>query len=71
MGFVSRHASAVLVLMFISLIALPGCANSKTSSPPQKVVQQAEELPPPSATPDPGPTLSPTALPGVLPGNLL
>jgi outer membrane protein assembly factor BamB len=71
-GFASRHASALLTpVILISLIALAGCSNSKASSPPQKVAQQAEELPPPSATPDPGPTLSPTALPGVLPGNLL
>ena len=53
------------------LIALTGCSNSKTSSQPQKVAQQAEELPPPSATPEPGPTLSPGAIPGELPGNLL
>jgi outer membrane protein assembly factor BamB len=53
------------------LLTVSGCSNSKTSAPPQKLAQQAEELPPPSASAAPGPTLSPTALPGVLPGNLL
>jgi outer membrane protein assembly factor BamB len=56
--------------LIVSLM-IAGCTNSKTPSTPQKLAQQAEELPPPSATPEPGPTLSPTALPGVLPGNLL
>ena len=69
---VSRRLPALLApLIITSLMTVPGCSNSKTSSPPQKVAQQAEELPPPSAAPDPGPTLSPTALPGVLPGMLL
>ena len=58
-------------LLVVSLIALNACASSKTSLPPQKVVQQAEELPLPSTSPDPAPSVSPTALPGVLPGNLL
>ena len=53
----------------MSLLIVPACSNASAS--PQKVAQQAEELPPASATPDPGPTLSPTALPGGLPGNLL
>ena len=58
-------------LILVSVMGVAACSNSKAFSPPQKVAQQAEELPPPSATPDPGPTLSPAALPGVLPGNLL
>jgi hypothetical protein len=71
-GLVSRHARPLLTpLILFTLLTVPACSNSRTSSPPQKVVQQAEELPPPSANPDPGPTLSPTALLGVLPGNLL
>jgi len=61
----------VAQLLVISLIASTGWSSSKTSSPPEKVVQQAEELPASSASPDPGPTLSPPALPGALPGDLL
>jgi outer membrane protein assembly factor BamB len=57
-------------LILVSLLSVPGCSNSKTASPSPKV-PQAEELPPPSATAQPGPILSPTALPGILPGNLL
>ena len=72
MDLVSRHFRALLTpLILASLIALPACSIAKTSSQPQKIVQQAEELPPASATPEAGPTLSPTAVPGVLPGNVL
>src|ERR1700737_4376596 len=70
MGPVSHVPTILTSLVLVSLMAVPGCSNPKTSSPTQKPAQ-AEELPPPSAVPVAGPTLSPTALPGVLPGNLL
>ena len=60
-----------LVTPIVLVLLITGCSSPKSSSLPQKVVQQAEELPPPPATPDPGPSLSPTALPAELPGNLL
>src|SRR3981081_1849317 len=67
----SWRAPALLTpLILVSLLTLPGCSTSKTASPSPQV-PQAEELPPPSATAQPGPILSPTALPGILPGNLL
>jgi len=71
MGPVSHVPTLLTSLVLVSLTAIPGCSNAKTSSPAQKPVPQAEELPPPSATPVPGPTLFPTAVPGEMPGNLL
>ena len=61
----------LLVAPILLVLLITGCSSPKSSSLPQKVVQQAEELPPPPATPDPGPSLSPIALPAELPGNLL
>jgi hypothetical protein len=61
----------VRVPLALMLIALGGCATSATPSTPIKAADQAEELPPPSASADATSAPPPAALPGVLPGNLL
>jgi hypothetical protein len=61
----------VRILIAPILIALAGCSGSATPSTPVKAAEQAEELPPPSASADAKVIAPPTALPGVLPGNLL
>src|SRR5438445_1720603 len=51
---VTRRGPALLTpLILVSLLIVPACSNSNASASPQKVAQQAEELPPASATPDP------------------
>ena len=66
-----QHVLVFVAPLLITLLVLAGCSSPEAAAPPPKVVQLADGLPPPPASPDPAPAPSPPAVPGVLPGNLL